>query len=241
MWFLEHACHEAFESDYWLNGDVLDLQFCKAAEESVFLEEGTLQEATWGHFTKSLLINILLGANCTSHESWMDTQQLLCLCQCVLIQYVQCLEIWTILCLSFLWYLLQRLGIPLSLFGWYMRAELAPTCQGISHVHVWDFFTVWTLKRKTASCPVHVKVRGASRITPRHPVLSVPYGLPPTPVCCIGCTVACKSHGTISSNISYSTPSHHHEEMWLKFITYTKCIEQKPPTQTTNKHRWEHV
>lgn len=109
VWCRECLCHLKAMDDR-PNRNRLDLQFGKAVE-SAYCEKGNLLRASLGHYSKpreALFINSLFGANCTRDESWNDIKQQICLCRGVLIQYVEFLEILTILCLSLLWYLLKR-------------------------------------------------------------------------------------------------------------------------------------
>lgn len=88
------------------------------------------------------LLSSFFGANCTRHESYKYIKQLVCLYQCVLIQYVEFMEIWNILCQSLLWYLLKLFWITFVIkwLAYGSRAVSMQLCYSPMFVFVVQFF-----------------------------------------------------------------------------------------------------
>lgn len=192
MWRLKRACHCSISKWRMTQTEMVLIYSLAKLGESACCEKGNLLragDATVSHMGPAYKVSSHKHPPwCKLYKAWIIKayiQQPLCLYQCVLIQYVECLEIWTILCPSYLWYLPKWFWNTFVIIWLVHRSrtvsyQLHYSPEHLPCVFVW-FLSAWILKRKTAHCLVHVEVQGASHRTLRLPVLSVPYGCPPLP------------------------------------------------------------
>lgn len=161
-------------------------------------------------------------------------------------QYVECLEIWTIYCMSCRWHSLKRIWnifvIIWQELSYWLFSKASPMCVCVPLI-----FSAWILKRKAAHCPVQVKSQGASHTTLRLPVLSAPYGAPFPSQSDTGFTVCVKSIGPFELVVS-CRPSQHPENLVElpnfplqlgRSVWVSLCIF--PQNHKTNKPLWEQI